>query len=322
MYSIHRIELPTKFGMKTVNTFLLKGKNEVVLIDSGENSDESMAALERGLGNIQMTVCDIDRIVITHAHVDHMGMAGRVAEAADAMVFVSELVKPWALDHKSMWGQRISVMLPAFLQFYPREMKSTVEEGYGSLISGFQNAWVPINPDRIAIYESEGRIEMAGTDWQVLHLPGHSKTQSAFFNPSNGDFLSADMLLKITPTPVIEPDDQLPGHRNKGILEMMKSYERVRSLDIKTVYPGHYEVLTNAKEVIDRQVKRIEKRTQQCLEFIRSGESSFLGLYNTMYENKFILPALVMLIGYLDLLEERDQIRYEERDGYLQVFPV
>jgi len=102
---IYPITLPCIFGMKTVNAFILKG-DEVVLIDSGENTDESYAAMIAGLKSHQLEVTDIDRIVITHAHVDHIGMAQRVAEAANAKVWVSEKTHPYALDPTAQWGIR------------------------------------------------------------------------------------------------------------------------------------------------------------------------------------------------------------------------
>ena len=318
---IHRIELPTVFGMKTVNSYLMKGV-ENVLIDCGENTDPSFQSLENGLNAHGLNFKDIDRIVISHAHVDHIGMANRVAEASDCPVWVSEKVLPWAVDPIGMWEKRKSIMIPTFLRLYPSTMHQTVEEGYFKIMKSFQKVWEPIDSERIIGFDSEGRLDLLGESWQVLYLPGHSITQSAFYTEDTEDFLSADMLLRITPTPVVEPDPANPGKRNKGILEMIDSYVRVRQLNIQTVYPGHYEIFHNAHAVIDNQLLRIDQRAAECLSLIKSGLSSFFDIYMKMYKGQIIMPALVMLIGYLDLLNSRGLVFEKEEDGYIQFYPI
>ena len=77
------IELPTIYGMKSVNAFLLKG-DEPTLVDCGEKTPASFEALRAGLRREGLELKDLQKIVITHAHVDHMGMAAQVAEASGA----------------------------------------------------------------------------------------------------------------------------------------------------------------------------------------------------------------------------------------------
>jgi len=76
--------------MKTVNAFLVIG-DAVTLVDTGENSPECWEAMTKGLNDNGLTINDIDEIVITHAHVDHMGMARRISDESGAKVMVSSL---------------------------------------------------------------------------------------------------------------------------------------------------------------------------------------------------------------------------------------
>ncbi len=319
MSEIQRIELPTIFGMKTVNAYLQKG-DEVVLIDSGENTDESYAALTAGLKENGLTVADIDRVVITHAHVDHMGMAQRIGAEANARIWVSELVKDWAIKPDEMWSTREKLMLPTLLSYFDPTLSDLIKQGYVDMMGNVKKVWQPISKDQLEVYQSDGQLDINDTRWQCVYMPGHSSSQTTFFNPINGDYISADMLLRITPTPVIEPSRDDMTKRNKGILEMMNSYERLLRFDIKKVYPGHYETFENAHDVINKQVRRIDERTKQCYELIKSGQSSFIDIFNILYEGRFNMPAMIMLIGYLDRLENAGVIMYKERDGFLQIF--
>jgi len=83
------------------------------------------------------------------------------------------------------------------------------------------------------------------------------------------------------------------------------------------VYPGHYDVIHNPKELIKKQVEHIHKRKTKCFEFIKVGNNRFDKLYPLMYE-KFTLTAITMLVGYLDLLVEEKKIRWMEDEKSIQ----
>lgn len=307
--------------MKTVNSFLFVG-DEIALIDCGEDTDASFEALKAGLKFHDLYIEDIERIILTHAHVDHMGMAQRVAEAADVKVWVSKFVYPWAVDPLGMWNQRKELMIPSLLNYFEPEIRDFVTSGYLSLMGEMHNVWKPIDKERIKTFEPEGHMRINSELWQVLHLPGHSQTQSAFYNPWTKEFISADMLLSITPTPVIEPDMDNPGVRRKGILDMLDSYKKMLTKEIGTVYPGHYEIFENAYEVILRQMERIEERKNECLSIIQRGEYSFYKIFEKMYKGSVHMPAIIMLIGYLDLLESEGHIKIEMTEGFNHILSL
>lgn len=317
MLRIERIALPTIFGMKSVNAFVLKG-DEVVLVDCGEDTDASFAALQRGLKDNGLVFSDIDRIILTHAHVDHCGMAERVASASNAEVWVSDKMWDWAVRPQELWADRESIMMPALIGYFEKNVRPVILGGYKEMMGSVKDVWHAISEERLKMFNSEGSLEIDGENWDVLYMPGHSQTQSTFLHQASGSYLSADMLLKITPTPVIERSQQNPKERNKGILQMMYSYDRLLSLDISTVYPGHYEPFSDVHNVIHSQVKRIYQRAEDTYQLIKTGIDSFFILYQRLYEGRFSMPAMIMMIGYLDLLEEQGRIISSNVDGIMR----
>ncbi|NND35323.1 MAG: MBL fold metallo-hydrolase [Saprospiraceae bacterium] len=303
--------------MKTVNSFVIKG-DEVVLIDCGEDTDASFHALQSGLKEHGLLFTDIDRIILTHAHVDHCGMSERVAAASSAEVWVSEKMWDWALRPQELWADREALMMPALIGYFEEKVRPLILGGYEQMMGSVKNVWHPVKEDRLKLFDSEGALEIDGKEWRVLYMPGHSQTQSTFFHVASGSYLSADMLLKITPTPVIERSLEHPGERNKGIVQMMESYKRLMTYDIHKVYPGHYEHFTNFREVIDAQTSRIYDRAEDTYQLIKSGNHYFFPLYQQLYEGRFSMPAMIMMIGYLDLLEEQGRIISEKVNDQLQ----
>jgi len=307
--------------MKTVNAFIIQG-DEIVLIDSGEDTQQSYDALLSGLKSIHLDIKDIDRIIITHAHVDHIGMAQRVAESANAKVWVSERTKAHAIDPTGQWGIRKKLILGTIKSFFPEEIHASVEANYLSFSGKMSDVWKPIDASFLEFYKSEGAIEICGDTWQTIYMPGHSNPQSTFYHEPTGSYIAADMLLKISSTPVIEPTLDNDDVREKGILTMLDSYKRLSNYNLKKVYPGHYEIFEDGNRMIETHVNRIYQRTEQCLAIIKNKMPepiSFLDLFQEMYKGRWHMPALIMQIGYLDLLESQGKITYDDRAGHRKI---
>ena len=70
---IHRLQLPTPFLVGRVNCYLIDDE-PLTLIDTGPNSGTSLDELERALAQHGRSVEDLGLIVITHQHMDHLGL--------------------------------------------------------------------------------------------------------------------------------------------------------------------------------------------------------------------------------------------------------
>jgi len=151
----------------------------------------------------------------------------------------------------------------------------------------------------------------------VLHMPGHASHQTCFYQPETRQFLSADMLLPKTPTPIVERPPDGKTHR-PSLPIFLESLDRCEALDIETVYPGHGEPFGDHRFLIQKQRNRIHKRKQQALTLIQQGHQTPSELVDIMYarypvQSRF--AGLWMLIGYLDLLLAEEKIRQREVNG-------
>src|SRR3954462_10413528 len=90
------ISLPTPFYVGPVNVYLI-AEEPLTLIDTGPKTKEAIEALKEGLRRARVRVQDIKRIVLTHAHEDHCGLAKQLRdEAKEAEVFVHG----WETGHR------------------------------------------------------------------------------------------------------------------------------------------------------------------------------------------------------------------------------
>src|SRR5438874_8491448 len=91
---LHRLPLRTPFAVGTVNAYLIEG-GALTLVDTGPATEEAWADLEAGLAGRGYRVADIQRVLLTHGHVDHWGQAGRIAVASGAEVWAHPLLAAW-----------------------------------------------------------------------------------------------------------------------------------------------------------------------------------------------------------------------------------
>jgi glyoxylase-like metal-dependent hydrolase (beta-lactamase superfamily II) len=307
-----RIELPTIFGMKTVNSFLFK-EPEPILIDCGENSTESWDALNKGLNDNGLKLSDIKKIYITHMHIDHVGMAGRIAAEHGTEIWVNDKSVSRVLNYIefSKHIKKMTISITSKLWgIDPNDANNPMLSASKSQ-GKTRDTWTGIPESNLNVYNTGDLLRFGEEDWEAIYMPGHSDTQTIFLQRESKKVLSADMLLSVTPTPFYELSEGLTGERIKGLPIMMQSYQKLLGLDFSVVYPGHYDVIHNPKEIAQKQVDHIHKRKIQCFEFIKSGNDSYDKLYPLMYE-KFTLTAITMLVGYLDLLVEEENIRWIE----------
>jgi glyoxylase-like metal-dependent hydrolase (beta-lactamase superfamily II) len=305
-----RIELPTIYGMQTVNSFLFK-EPEPILIDCGENTEESWQALTKGLADNGLTIADIKKVYITHTHTDHVGMAGRIAKESGAEIWVSEKSHDYVLNPASYNKTIRKLTIDTTVKLWGEVTPDSPLIKFAASMGKNKDTWVDIPQELIKVYKVGDYLNFGNENWKVIFMPGHSNTQTIYLQEETKKMLSADMLLSVTPTPFYELSGGLTGERIKGLPIMLQSYKTLNNLDFSVAFPGHYETITNPKEIISNQLAHIHKRKLQCLEFIKNGINNYQDLYPAMY-NRFTFPAITMLVGYLDLLVEEEKIHWHE----------
>lgn len=309
-----RINLPFPTDNTDVNVYLFT-EPEPVLIDAGFQCAEGWEHLCYALHEHGLQPGDLRRVIITHPHVDHYGLAARIAAAGPAEIWMSTVGVQWLHHFPTLWAQRIAYYREHFLPgvALPPAM---VTRSLGWMERTLA-AWQPLPGERIQAFPLDQPLTLGGLDWQVLHLTGHDNQLTCFYQPQTRQLLSADMLMIPTATPVVEAP-LLGAERQPALPRMVQALAQLATMAVETVYPGHGAPFSDHRSVIYNQLARITARKTECWQALQAGASTVGELFAQLYGQRMAAVGLAgvwMVVGYLDLLQEEGRVVMQVENG-------
>ena len=302
-----RIEIPLGIMFQTVNCYLIPGE-QLTLIDCGLYSEENWKFFQEKINALGYIVKDIEQVIITHEHRDHIGMLPEIMEDSDAVIRGPKSIEGWfsqPAKMKKLQGE-FNAKLFSSLGF-PKEQFELVGQFFkGETMGRKINAM-----DRFHFYKEGDVLKIGKEDWEVLNTPGHCPNQFVFLQKEQKRIFGSDMLLPIAPMPIIVEDENHPGQPTKSLHQLLKSFERLQKYNIETVYPGHGPEFKDANAIIEKQLARIKMRKEECYDAIKNGFSTPFKINRKMYPYQNMPPdfsGMFMVLGYVDLLESEGRI--------------
>jgi glyoxylase-like metal-dependent hydrolase (beta-lactamase superfamily II) len=103
--NVHRIVVPTPLPLGSTNVYVIDDK-PITLIDTGPDTDPTLLDLKAGLNEIDLGFKDIERILLTHGHVDHCGLVYELSKISDPKVLAHEQDKDMIEDFGAASNER------------------------------------------------------------------------------------------------------------------------------------------------------------------------------------------------------------------------
>lgn len=308
------ISIPTPFYVGDVNVYLVK-EDPLTLIDVGPKTPEAAAAVRDKLARQGVKLSDIRRIVLTHAHEDHCGLARQVRdEAKDAEILVHE----WETGH--LFGRLASEQHRRLM--LRSGVPNKVFDEMQALYSQISLLTDSLADGDFKALKDDMELEFSSGTLRVLHTPGHTPGSCSFVREANRTIVCGDCVLKrITPNPVLSPDPIDPTKRFRSLAEYLVSLARIREFKPTLAYGGHGEPVTDFEEIFHRYVRAIDERQRGVVSLIpSSGATAFeiaQKLFPDSIENEDVhrFLAISESIAHLDYAESEGKIAVEMKDN-------
>jgi glyoxylase-like metal-dependent hydrolase (beta-lactamase superfamily II) len=307
--------IPTPFAVGRVNVYLVED-DPLTLVDAGPNSATSLMTLESALGEHGRKVEDIERVVVTHQHIDHIGLVQIVADRSGAEVVALDRLAPW-LAHYGDGMEADDAFSEAIMARHgiPEDVRYALKA-----VSGAFRAWGAAATVTKPVAEGD-TIEFADRSWKVWHRPGHSPSDTVFHDAERGVLIGGDHLIKhISSNPLIsrplEGGD--PADRPQALAIYLESLAKTRDMEVVTVLPGHGDEVHDHAKLIEERFRLHERRARKMLRLIGEHPSTAYELAQKMWGNVAVTQAYLTLsevLGHVDLLVNDGHIVEEMDDG-------
>ncbi|MFC7060533.1 MBL fold metallo-hydrolase [Halobacillus seohaensis] len=300
--TVYQITIPTPYAVGDVHVYLLEG-DILTLIDAGVKTEQAWVTLQEELKRLNYKPEDIQQIVLTHHHPDHMGL---MEKFPNATVAGHPKLKPWL--------ERDEAFFEAYEIFF-REMylESGVPEKYFYMLKELRKPLKWISDGKLEVELVEGDMIPGHEEWLVLETPGHAQSHLSFYREADGAFIGGDLLLfHISSNPLLEPPHAPGEPRPRPLLQYRESMEKLLDYKINTVFPGHGEIFFEVEDLIVRRLRKQEERADKVKAMFQTGSLTTYQVCTQLFpkhiESQFGL-TMSETVGQLDYLEYTGQIQ-------------
>lgn len=311
-------KVPLPFSLKWVNSYLLPEEDGGwTVIDPGLNTQESVLFWELTLAKCGIEWSQVRRIVLTHHHPDHYGLAGWFQErSGGAPVYISQA----ALDAaKRLWGDRESFSDELTEAFLAHGLDPELESDMREHLVSFRIKVAP-HPTDVRILEPDREFVMGGASWRMIRGDGHGPGHLSFYDPMARRMICGDQVL-----PNITPNiGWMPGADPDPLGSFMASVDGMRTLDVDMAYPGHRDPFPNFRERAEEMLDHHERRLSRMAELIGGASVTAFETCEMLFGVRLrgnthnLRFALAETIAHLIMLEIRGIARKAEDAGIIR----
>jgi glyoxylase-like metal-dependent hydrolase (beta-lactamase superfamily II) len=252
---VHRVSVPLPFPPNEVAAWLLEGPDGHTLVDTGMDTPGGRGALRDGAERLGVSPESLTRVVLTHAHIDHFGLASRVRAWSGATVWMHEREARLVRDFARGWPTDRARSELDFVRFgaSPEVARQLVlaTDRIHALYEDFE-------PD--AVLRGE-RGEIPGTGgWEFIQTPGHSPGHVTLYHPARRLLIAGDHVL-----PRISPNIGADMYAPDPLTAYLASLHRLRELPVDLVLPSHGDPFEDWTGRIDDLLAHHAERSEVVL---------------------------------------------------------
>ncbi len=265
-------------------------------------NDEALAALEHGLRRVGVRLEDIELVLATHHHLDHVGLAATVKRRSGAPVAVLGDVADYTRDYqRNIEQDRAFSHRLMTAHGVPCEVIEANEEFWDFLRSNSADLEADVR------LEDGQRVRAGGRDLEVVARPGHSPTDTLFVDAgARLAFVGDHLLAGISSNTEISPVGVTDGARPRPRTEYLKSLKQTAAMPLDTLLTGHGRPVNAHRALVDLRIAEHRRRAARIAGILLGEPQSAYGVAEQLWPERTVRqqPLLVVweVLGHLEIL--------------------
>jgi glyoxylase-like metal-dependent hydrolase (beta-lactamase superfamily II) len=257
------IPLP-RSPLKWLNSYIVKGGDRFLIIDTGFNREECLNAMNASLQKLGVDLNKTD-IFITHLHVDHMGLAGTLARDSSKVYLNAKEAGRMNSQHDNRdyyWQKIIDVYVA---NGFAADGARTSMESHPAHKYGLKRKI------DFTVVKDGDMIDIGDFHFKCVATPGHSPGHTSLYEANKKILVAGDhILFDITPNIGywLEMEDALEQY--------LASLEKVDALDVKLVLTGHRRLVHDLHGRVKELQEHHRARLNEVLIALGDGEKDAL----------------------------------------------
>ena len=313
---IHTLRIPTPFMVGRVNCYLVEDE-PLTLIDTGPNSGKALDELEHQLAERQRSIEDIELVILTHQHIDHIGLVEIIASRSGAEVAAIDVAVPYLENFGEDADRDDQFAVELMLS---HGISQDVVTALRSVSRSFR-AW-GASP-KVTRPLADGEVlRLRDRTLEVQHRPGHSPSDTLLWDGDRRILFAADHLIAhISSNALITRPLDGSDRRTQALVAYMESLRKTRELPAEIVLPGHGEAVTDHVSLIDERFEGYRHRAEKIHSLIAERPRTGHELAQALWGDVAVTNAFLTLsevIGHVDLLINAGRAREVNENGVIR----
>ncbi len=308
------LRMPLPFGIDHINLWLLEDGEGWTIVDSGVRNDETKT-IWREIFAKYLDGRPVTRVLLTHFHPDHLGLAGWLVDEWQAQLWMTPLEFMFAqMSHIDEEGHLYSGMAAHYLRY---GLPQSTVNMMGKMSSFYKEMISPLPPMFHRVRAGDP-VMINGRRWEVMIGLGHSPEHACYYCAELNVIIGGDQLLpRITPSIGIMPSEP-EGDPLRLFLESLKQFYQIP--DNCLVLPSHELPYRGIDHRLDAMYAHHDERCDRVLTACSSGGLPALEVVRAMFDRELDPMQQMMALGegvaHLHYLIYQNKIKREiHRDG-------
>ncbi len=257
--NLYKIEVPLpRSPLKALNSYVVKGQGRFLIVDTGMNREECLNTMLDSLKKLNVDLNKTD-LFITHLHADHLGLSATLATDTSKVYFDETEASIMAKFENSegAWYDQFAFFLSN--GFPEDECKKALGSHPGVKYSARKHV-------DFSILRDGNEIEVGDYSFRCIETPGHSPGHMCLYEANKKILICGDhILFDITPNITWWPEME------NSLKDYLTNLEKVYSLDVELVLPGHRSIWNNHRKRITEIQEHHKSRLKEALSSLGDG---------------------------------------------------